>query len=264
VWLACSFHWGKLIPCQWFPYEIKKQGCGCRIGEASFMLFNSIWFEEHEAARSRSEYEQDQDCSEIDPCLWKHGWFQQRIILPQLISTGYEPNDCYYCWHWQANSSPNREESHYVGFLDESKTPEEGSLARCRHWSLLLKKSKRNAMHSSSFSVLYLNQFYPEFSMQQLRTTCGETLREYGSEHCGRNWRWDSSFQILKWINGRSLQRIQTNYCKAQECWRRYECNKCCTCCTAHFLWHVRAKSTWENSSIEQWSCEADSRKHWV
>jgi len=25
--------------------------------------------EEHEAARSRSEYEQDQDCSEIDPCL---------------------------------------------------------------------------------------------------------------------------------------------------------------------------------------------------
>jgi hypothetical protein len=103
-----------------------------------------------------------------------------------IISTSNEPNDCYW------KSSLHREELHYVSFLDESKTPEEGSLL----WDvatlvLVLKKSSRNAMHSTLLSVLSLYQFCPEFVIQELRSTCGrktpKTLREYEREYCGCN-----------------------------------------------------------------------------
>jgi len=53
--------------------------------------------EEHEAARSRSEREQDQDWSEtrIDPCLWKHGLLKQRVILPILSELVMSPMTGY-------------------------------------------------------------------------------------------------------------------------------------------------------------------------
>ena len=60
------------------------------------------------------------------------------------------------------------------------------------------------------------------------------------------------------------FNRIQSTYSKAQECFRRCKCSKCCTSCTAHFLWYARATWTYENNSIDKWSCKADSRKHWV
>ena len=84
-----------------------------------------------------------------------------------LISTGNEPNDCYSYWLWQTDSSSYRKELHYVGFLNESKTLEEKSSGTLSTLVLQLNKSKRNAMHSTFLSVLSLNQFYPEFLMQQ-------------------------------------------------------------------------------------------------
>jgi len=46
--------------------------------ESTFVLQHPTRLEEHEEARSRSEREYIQDWYEtrIDPCLWKHGWFQ--------------------------------------------------------------------------------------------------------------------------------------------------------------------------------------------
>jgi hypothetical protein len=48
------------------------------------MMLEDTRLEDHEAARSRFEREKNQDWSEtrIDLCLFKHGWFQQKIILP--------------------------------------------------------------------------------------------------------------------------------------------------------------------------------------
>ena len=65
------------------------------------------------------------------------------------------------------------------------------------------------------FSDLSLNPFSQSSRGSHSERRVGEsrkTQREYGYEYRGCNWMRDSSFQIINWINERSLQRVQTAF----------------------------------------------------
>ena len=112
------------------------------------------------------------------------------------------------------------------------------------------KPGECDAMHSTVLSVLCLNQFYPEFLMQQLRRTCGRTYENYTRVFWLQvKMRFIvSNTQVDQWKIG---SWIQSTCSKAQEFSRRFECNQCCACCTAHFFWYPRAQSTCKKQ-IEQ------------
>ena len=97
-----------------------------------------------------------------------------------------------YYWRWITKPFPNREELQYVGFLDESKTPEKESLARCQLWTYCWIKARGMRCIRLPFQHYFWINFIRSFWCNNCEWRVGETTKTLHFKYS--NWSMENHF----------------------------------------------------------------------